>query len=105
MHPQRWARLVSQAVTAGLWVWRPDGNGNPSQGEGIPNSLAIEFDTYQNGWDPQAVNGNVSHVAIQSCGTGPNTSHHTTVATIAVTARPSALRLVWLTSRTVQCIA
>ena len=44
---------------------------------GITNSLAVEFDTYKNGWDPDA-NGSasVSHVAIQSCGTGPNTSHH-----------------------------
>ncbi len=53
-----------------------DANTDPSQGSGIPNSLAIEFDTFQNGWDPAAVNGSVSHVAIQSCGTGPNTSHH-----------------------------
>ena len=43
---------------------------------GFPHSLAIEFDTFQNGWDPSAVNPSVSHVAIQSCGTGPNTSHH-----------------------------
>jgi len=53
-----------------------DSNTNPSQGEGIRNSLAIEFDTYENGWDPVAVNNVDSHVAIQSCGTGPNTSHH-----------------------------
>jgi uncharacterized repeat protein (TIGR01451 family) len=54
-----------------------DGNADPSQGQGIPNSLAIEFDTYQNGWDPASNgNGSDSHVAIQSCGTGPNTSHH-----------------------------
>jgi MBG domain-containing protein/lectin family protein/centrosomal CEP192-like protein len=53
-----------------------DSNLYPSLGEGISNSLAIEFDTYQNGWDPAAVNGSVSHVAVQSCGTGPNTSHH-----------------------------
>ena len=53
-----------------------DANQNPSQGEGIPNSLAIEFDTFENGWDPAAVNGVDSHVAIQSCGTGRNTSHH-----------------------------
>jgi uncharacterized repeat protein (TIGR01451 family) len=53
-----------------------DANTNPSLGEGIPNSLAIEFDTFQNAWDPQPVNGVESHVAIQSCGTGPNTSHH-----------------------------
>jgi hypothetical protein len=53
-----------------------DASINPSTGAGIPNSLAIEFDTFQNAWDPAAVNGSVSHVAVQSCGTGPNTSHH-----------------------------
>src|SRR5208282_5338618 len=31
----------------------------------IDNSIAIEFDTYQNPWDP-----NSNHVAVQSCGTG-----------------------------------
>jgi hypothetical protein len=36
---------------------------------GIPNSLAVEFDTYQNADDP-----NSNHVAIQSCQTGPNTT-------------------------------
>jgi Legume lectin domain len=36
---------------------------------GIPNSLAIEFDTYQNEDDP-----NNNHVAIQSCGTAANSS-------------------------------
>ena len=35
-----------------------DDNGNPATGEGIPNSLAIEFDSFQNGWDPQpGING------------------------------------------------
>jgi uncharacterized repeat protein (TIGR01451 family) len=54
-----------------------DNNTNPSAGEGIPNSLAIEFDNFQNPWDPPpSASGNISHVAIQSCGTGPNTSHH-----------------------------
>ncbi len=53
-----------------------DASSDPSSGSGIPHSLAIEFDTYENSWDPQAVNGSVSHVAIQSCGVGPNTSHH-----------------------------
>jgi Bacterial lectin len=38
---------------------------------GIPNSLAIELDSYQNGWDP-----NANHMAVQSCGTTYNTSHH-----------------------------
>jgi Bacterial lectin len=56
-----------------------DGNTNPSAGQGIPNSLAIEFDTFQNGWDPGPNGGSVSHVAIQSCGTGANTSHHTSL--------------------------
>jgi len=36
---------------------------------GIPNSLAIEFDPYQNADDP-----NNNHVAIQSCGTAANSS-------------------------------
>jgi uncharacterized repeat protein (TIGR01451 family) len=54
-----------------------DSNANPSQGEGIPNSLAIEFDTFQNVWDPASNgDGSDSHVAVQSCGLGPNTSHH-----------------------------
>jgi Bacterial lectin len=48
-----------------------DSSTNPSTGEGIPNSLAIEFDTYENSWDTSP-----SHVAVQSCGTGPNTSHY-----------------------------
>jgi hypothetical protein len=38
----------------------------------IQNSLAIEFDTFRDIlWDP-----NSNHVAVQSCGTGYNTSHH-----------------------------
>jgi hypothetical protein len=54
-----------------------DGSTNPSTGEGIPNSIAIEFDTFENSWDPLIPEGGTaSHVAIQSCGTGPNTSHH-----------------------------
>jgi uncharacterized repeat protein (TIGR01451 family) len=53
-----------------------DSNTNPSTGEGIPDSLAIEFDTFQNAWDPAPISGVESHVAIQSCGTGANTSHH-----------------------------
>jgi hypothetical protein len=61
-----------------------DNNDNPTVG--ISNSLAIEFDTYANGWDP-----NANHVAFQSCGTGNNTQHHgtncagtTTSSTIAI---------------------
>jgi len=39
--------------------------------EGIADSLAVEFDTLTNPWDP-----NNNHVAIQSCGTGVNTADH-----------------------------
>jgi hypothetical protein len=55
-----------------------DASTDPSTGAGIPKSLAIEFDVFQNGWDPAPlqIGGNVSHVAVQSCGMGPNTSHH-----------------------------
>jgi len=54
-----------------------DTSTDPSTGTGIPNSLAIEFDTFQNAWDPAAnESGNVSHVAVQSCGAAANTSHH-----------------------------
>jgi hypothetical protein len=48
-----------------------DASLDPSAGEGIANSVAIEFDSFQNLWDPAT-----NHVAVQSCGTGRNTSHH-----------------------------
>jgi hypothetical protein len=38
---------------------------------GIPNSAAIEFDTRQDPWDP-----NANHVALQSCGVNPNNPVH-----------------------------
>jgi hypothetical protein len=38
---------------------------------GIPNSAALEFDTHQDAWDP-----NANHVALQSCGKNPNTPVH-----------------------------
>lgn len=39
---------------------------------GIDNSLAIEFDTYRNDWDPDDLGAsyNDNHVAIQNCGAG-----------------------------------
>ncbi len=44
----------------------------PQTGTPIPNSLAVEFDTYQNPpFDP-----NANHIAVQSCGTDPNTQDH-----------------------------
>ncbi len=42
------------------------GQGTDSSGavvNGLQNSLAIEFDSYTNGWDPDA-----NHVAVQNCG-------------------------------------
>lgn len=51
------------------------GYGVPDPGDNgvaIPNSLAVEFDTYQNGWDP-----NANHIAVQSCGLDANTQDHT----------------------------
>ncbi len=53
------------------------GYGNPQGGDTgvpIPNSIAIEFDTFQNSWDP-----NNNHIAVQSCGTDPNTQDHTAI--------------------------
>jgi len=55
----------------------------------IDNSIAIEFDTFQNSWDP---NGN--HVAVQSCGTGNNTAEHNQIcdsgasSTLGIAATP-----------------
>ena len=73
-----------------------DGNLDPSSGAGIPHSLAIEFDTYFNaGWDPAAnptdPSGSVSHVAVQSCGTGANTSHHNQKCSLLTSAPSSTL--------------
>ena len=39
--------------------------------QGIPNSLAVEFDTFQNTWDP-----NANHVAVQGCGIQANSPIH-----------------------------
>ena len=44
---------------------------------GINNSIALEFDTYANAWDP-----NNNHIALQDCGAGlPNSSNHYSFAT------------------------
>ena len=46
---------------------------------GVDNSVAIEFDTYQNSWDPIDIPGslNDNHIAIQNCGAGlPNSPVH-----------------------------
>jgi WD40 repeat protein len=46
---------------------------------GIPNSLAIEFDLYENEYDP---NGN--HIAVQSLGALPNIPEHDSGATLGI---------------------
>jgi hypothetical protein len=46
----------------------------PQTGVPIPNSIAIEFDTFQNEYDP-----NDNHIAVQSCGLGPNTQDHNAI--------------------------
>ncbi|HSS98410.1 MAG TPA: hypothetical protein VLK33_15335 [Terriglobales bacterium] len=53
-----------------------DDDGNQHPESGIASSIAIEFDSFQNSWDPAPPAGSSSHVAVQSCGTGNNTSHH-----------------------------
>ena len=47
--------------------------------QGIANSIAIEFDTFMNAWDP-----NDNHVAIQSSGPASNSSDHTVSSTLSV---------------------
>jgi hypothetical protein len=53
------------------------GYGVPDPGDigtAIPNSLAVEFDTFTNGWDP-----NSNHIAVQSCGPDANTQIHNAI--------------------------
>ena len=73
--------FVIQNGPAGTSALGTTGMGGYLGYQGLPTSLAIEFDTYQDGWDP---NGN--HVAIQSNGTGLNSADHTTLAPLAINA-------------------
>jgi hypothetical protein len=63
---------------------------------GIDNSLAIEFDTYKNVWDPQndipASATNDNHIAIQNCGAGlPNSPDHNGSCLVQLNAGTSPL--------------
>ena len=60
---------LDQNVGGSIGYGDDDGDDNP--GTGIANSVAIEFDTFTNPWDP-----NNNHVAIQSCLDGNNSQHH-----------------------------
>lgn len=57
---------------------------------GLPRSVAIEFDLYQN-VPPLTdyADPNANHAAIQSCGHAPNTPAHNTGCTLDLTASPS----------------
>ena len=57
------------AIGAGITAWGVSGGGMGYAG--IPNSLAVEFDTLRNGWDPTS-----NHVAVQGCGTNTNGPVH-----------------------------
>jgi hypothetical protein len=61
---------ASFGATGGARTALGVGNGGVGYA-GIPNSIAIEFDTAQDPWDPTA-----NHVALQSCGVKTNTPVH-----------------------------
>ncbi len=46
---------------------------------GIDNSLAVEFDTYTDSWDP-----NSNHIAVQNCGSGVNNASHASGGCLAI---------------------
>lgn len=60
------------------------GYGSPPGG-GIPDSIAVEADVYKNG--PPIEYGDVSgnEIAVQSCGTGPNSANHLVGCTLGIT--------------------
>jgi len=70
--------FVIQNSNAGLQALGGGGGGIGYQG--IDNSVAVEFDTYANEFDPEwdgTGNAPANHVAIQSCGVQPNSADHT----------------------------
>ena len=69
--------FVIQNSGAGLQALGDGGGGIGYQG--IGNSLAVEFDTYANFYDPEDNGSGVvpaNHIAIQSCGTDANSANH-----------------------------
>ena len=63
--------FVIQNSAAGNTALGTTGSGGFLGYHGLTNSIAIEFDTYQNDWDP-----NSNHVAVQSNYTGANSASH-----------------------------
>ena len=89
--------------------WTAVGGGGGCMGYGgIDNSVALEFDTYNDNWDPTDIPGsaNDNHIALQSCGTSgqysssgpPNSPVHYTssygdtscLVTLATTPTPTS---------------
>jgi hypothetical protein len=75
--------FVIQNSPAGTGALGTTGMGGYLGYQGLTNSLAVEFDTYQNGWDP-----NANHVAIQSNYAAANTADHTSAALAALNSNP-----------------
>ena len=78
--------IVFLIENAAPWFNQPAGGALDYYG--LPNSLAVEFDTWQNGpyADP---NGN--HIAVQSCGILPNTPDHSAGCTLGMRVDPGVL--------------
>lgn len=51
--------------------------------DGIPQSLAVEFDTYHNSGNDYD-DPNANHVAVQSCGLAPNSGNHLTPCALGI---------------------
>jgi Legume lectin domain/YDG domain len=68
--------FVIQGAPTGTMTLGSLGMGGYIGYAGIPNSIAIEFDTYEN---PQFDDPSNTHIAIQSLGSQPNTPDHTPV--------------------------
>jgi Legume lectin domain len=63
------AGYIDSSIGGSVGYGDDDVEANP--GTGVTNSIAVEFDTFTNGWDP-----NNNHVSIQSCFDGSNSQHH-----------------------------
>ena len=51
------------------------GGDESGEGQGIPNSIAVEFDIYRN-WDSPTYDPDPNHISVHTRGTAPNSSDH-----------------------------